>query len=119
MEQLNAVEWRMKAMAILYRVTAAERRFSGSMRVNEVTVLAAADELEAAPRDAVVWLEAHPCPDQRLGAHLAGMLETCTEVARTAQRAIVGHTGDTAAVMARLNELLTVIDLRWESLDAW
>lgn len=119
MEQLNAVEWRMKAMAVLYRVTAAERRFSASMRVNEVTVLAAADELEAATRDAGVWLEAHPCPDEDLGVHLIGMLDTCTEVACTAQRAIIGHTGDTAAVMARLNELLTVIDLRWESLDAW
>jgi len=119
MEQLNAVEWRMKAMAVLYRVTAAERRFSVSMRVNEVTVLAAADELEAATRDAVVWLEANPCPDGRLGVHLGGMLDTCREVARAAQRAIIGHRGDTAAVMARLNEALTVIDLRWEALDAW
>ena len=57
MEQLDAVEWRMKAMAVLYRVTAAERRFTASMRVNEITVLAASDELEAAIRDAGVWLE--------------------------------------------------------------
>jgi hypothetical protein len=113
MEQLNAVEWRMKAMAVLYRVTAAERRFTASMRVNEITVLA------AATRDAGVWLEAHPCPDERMGAHLLGSLDTCTEVAQTAQRAIIGHAGDTAAVMARLNELLTVIDLRWESMDTW
>jgi serine/threonine protein phosphatase PrpC len=119
MEQLDAVEWRMKAMAVLYRVTAAERRFTASMRVNEITVLAAADELEASTRDAGAWLGAHPCPDERLGAHLRGMLDTCSEVASTAQRAIIGHTGDTAAVMSRLNELLTVIDLRWESLDAW
>ena len=34
-------------MTILHRVTAAERRLSASIRVNKITMLAAADELQA------------------------------------------------------------------------
>lgn len=103
----------------MQRVTAAERRFSASIRVNTTTMLAAADELEAATRDASVWIKANPCPKAKLGAHVAWMLNTCTEVALTAQRAISGPFADVEAALGRLTDLLAVIDFHSETLDAW
>ncbi len=119
MDELTEVEWRLKAMTVLYRVTAAERRFSASLRLNEVTILAAADELEAATRDALAWISSNQCPDARLGAHISGMLGTCAEVAATAEHAIAENPGDTAAVLGRLGDLMRVIDIDWEACDPW
>jgi hypothetical protein len=44
-------QWRVDAMTIPPRETVAERRLSGSIRVDEVTMLAAADELQPATMD--------------------------------------------------------------------
>jgi hypothetical protein len=118
-EEPPADGWRMKAMTALQRVTAAEKRFSASIRINEVTMLAAADELEAATRDARVWLEANRCPDSKLGAHIDWMLSTCTEVALTAQRAVSGPFADSNDVMERLADLLTVVEFHSQTLDSW
>ncbi len=98
---------------------AAERRFSASVSVNEITMLAAADELEAATKDASVWMAANPCPNMKLGAHVAWMLSTCTEVALTAQRAVTGPFADVEGVMGRLGDLLAVIDFHSDTLDTW
>ena len=106
-------------MTVLHRVTAAERRFSASVHVNKITMLAAADELEAATGDARAWVLANPCPNTKLGAHIAWLLGTCTEVTLTAQRAVAGPFADTEAVMCRLGDLLAVIDFHSETLDAW
>jgi len=114
-----ADEWRDKAMTALQRVTAAERRFSGALHVNEITTLAAADELEAATRDARVWVKANPCPDLKLGTHVTWMLNTCAEVALSTQRAISDPDVDTDAVMGRIGTLLAVIDFHSQTLDAW
>jgi len=115
----NAYRWRIQATTVLHRVTAAERRFSASVHVNKITMLAAADELEAATGDARAWVVANPCPNMKLGAHIAWLLGTCTEVALTAQRAVAGPFADTEAVMGRLGDLLAVIDFHSETLDAW
>ena len=114
-----ADEWRDRAMTILQRVTAAEQRFSAALHVNEVTTLAAADELEAATRDARVWVKANPCPDLKLGTHVTWMLNTCAEVALTTQRAITDPHLDAEAVMGRIGTLLAVIDFHSQTLDAW
>ncbi len=114
-----ADEWRDQAMAVLQRVTAAEQRFSGALHLNEVTTLAAADELEAATRDARVWVKAHPCPDLKLGTHVTWMLNTCAEVALSTQRAIIDPSLDSRAVMDRIGTLLAVIDFHSQTLDAW
>ena len=106
-------------MAVLQRVTAAERRFSASISVNKITMLAAADELDAATRDATAWLKRHPCPNAKLGAHVAGMLDTCTEVALVAQRAVSGPFSGGQGVMARLRDLLAIIDFHSAILTAW
>ncbi len=118
-EELPADVWRMKAMSTLQRVTAAERRFAASIRINEITMLAAADELEAATKDARVWLSGNRCPDPKLGAHLDWMLSTCTEVALTAQRAVTGPFASTIDVMERLADLLTVVEFHSQTLDTW
>ena len=111
--------WRISAMVVLQRVTAAERRFSASISVNKITMLAAADELDAATRDATAWLKAHPCPNANLGAHVVGMLDTCTEVALVAQRAVSGPFAGGQGVMARLRDLLAIIDFHSAILAAW
>ena len=63
----TAQHWLMKATGVLGRVTGAESRFSASMNVNDVTMLAAADELEVATREAMVWTSANACPDLEVG----------------------------------------------------
>jgi hypothetical protein len=115
----SASLWRFRAKAALKRVMAAERRFSASISLSKVTMLAAADELDAATRDAKVWLQANPCPDAELGMHVAGMLSTCTEVALVAQRAVTGPFVGSEGVMVRLRDLLTVINFHSTVLDAW
>ena len=116
----TAQQWRLSAMAELQRVTTAERRFSASITLNnEIAMLAAADELQAATRDATVWRMANPCPDSKLGTHVAWMLTTCMEVAITAQRALTDSRVDTESAMGRLGLLLAVIDFHSQTLDAW
>jgi hypothetical protein len=115
----TAQQWRTKATVELDRVTVVGRRFSASTSVNEATMLAAADELQLATRDATAWLVANPCPDAKLGTHVAWMLKTCAEIALTAQRAVIDPSSDTEAVMGRLGHLLAVIDFHSEMLDAW
>ena len=80
----DSLQWRIDAMTILHRVTAAERRLSASIRVNKITMLAAADELQAATMDATTWLTANPCPEARLRAQVAWVLTSCAEAALTA-----------------------------------
>ena len=112
-------QWRFRARTVLRRVIAAERRFSASISVNKITMLAAADELDAATKDATVWLTANPCPEEELGVHVAEMLNTCNEVALVAQRAVAGPFAGSEGVMARLRDLLTVINFHSAVLDAW
>jgi hypothetical protein len=115
----TTAQWRTKATIELDPVTAASRRFLASVSVNEATMLAAVDELQAATRDAAAWLVANPCPDPKLGTHVPWMLNTCAEIALTAQRAVLDPGSDTEAVMGRLAHLLAVIDLHSQMLDAW
>jgi len=111
--------WFIRATTVLGRVTCAEHRFTASMRVNDVTMLAAADELEVATREAMVWTSANACPDLEIGGRVSLMLRTCAEVALTAQRAITDPAAETDAVIGRLGDLLAIIDFHWQTLDAW
>jgi hypothetical protein len=105
-------------MTVLNQVTAAEGRFCRSTSVNKITMLAAADELQAATTHATVWLTANPCPDDDLRERVAWMLNTCAEVAFTAQRAVTDPAANTKAVMDRLRYLLTIFDFESDSLGA-
>jgi len=116
--ETDTLQWRSEAMIILDRVTTAERRFCRSTSVNKITMLAAADELQAATTDASVWLTANPCPDVKLRERVAWMLNTCAEVAFTAQRAVTDPAANTKTVMDRLRYLLTIFDFDSSDLDA-
>ncbi|MGO8824028.1 MAG: hypothetical protein ACLQU9_02160 [Acidimicrobiales bacterium] len=113
------VLWRYSATAVLRRVTSAEGRFSMALNVNEVAILAAADELAAATRDANAWLAANACPDLALASRVTLMLNTCAEAALTAQRAITGRALDSEEVFGRLGGLVAIIDFTAQMLDAW
>jgi antirestriction protein ArdC len=110
--------WLIKATPFLQRVAGAESRFSASMMVNEVTMLAAADELQVATWDATLWMAVNACPDVEFGRRVALMLNTYAEVALTAQRAITDPAADTDAVIGRLRHLLAVIDFQSQTLGA-
>ncbi len=109
--------WLIKATTVLQRVAGAQSRFSGSMRLNEIAMLAAADELEAATREATAWMVGNLCPDLELGGRVALMMNTCTEVALTAQRAIAGPYADLDAAIGCLGDLLAIIDFQLQTLD--
>jgi hypothetical protein len=111
----NTLQWRFEAMTVLDRVTTAERRFSASTSVNKITMLAAADEMQAATTDATEWLTGNPCPDVRLREYVSWMLNTCAEVARAAQRAVTDPEVNTRAATDRLRYLLTVFDFDSET----
>jgi len=113
------VLWRYNATAVLRRVTSAESRFSMALNLNEVAILAAADELSVATRDANTWLAANACPDSALGSRVTLLLDTCAEVAVTAEGAVTGHIGDSEAAFGRLGGLLAIIDFTSQTLDAW
>ena len=94
--------WLLRATGVLHRVTQSEHRFSASITVNKSTMLAAADELQAATRDAMAWVTANSCPDPNLGDHIARMLSACAEVALSAQRAATEPFGETDEAMGRV-----------------
>ena len=66
-KERTAEHWLIRATPVLQRMAGAESRFSVSMRLSEVAMLAAADELEAATREATWWMAANACPDLELG----------------------------------------------------
>ena len=109
--------WRAQAKDVLQRVNAAEDRLLASIALNQATMLAAADELQAATTDATTWLSAHPCPDQDLAGHVAHLLEACAEVVRTTQLATTEPWADTKLAMVRLGRLLGVIDYHSHALN--
>ena len=118
-QEQDTQQWLLKAAADLRRVTNAEARFSAAMSMNHVTMLAAADELDAATREAKAWTAGNPCPDQELGGRVGLMLSTCAEVAFTAERALTDSRVDIEAVFGRLGDLLAIIDFHSETLKAW
>ena len=118
-QEEDTQQWLLKAAADLRRVTNAETRFSAAMSMNHVTMLAAADELEAATREAMTWMRGNPCPDREVGGRVGLMLSTCAEVAATAERALTSSCVDIEAVFGRLGDLLAIIDFHSETLKAW
>jgi hypothetical protein len=117
--ELDAQQWRNAAARTLERVTVAERRFTVSLGASDITLLAAADELHAATKDANTWLVANPSPDERLRSHVVWSLNTLTEVALKAQRAVNDPSVDREIVVGRLRYLLTIFDFHSERLDTW
>ena len=119
MENPNVKHWLAEAAPFLRRVSSAETRFMAAIRLNPTTTLAAADELEAATMEAMVWMMDNHCPEARIDSRVALMLNTCAEVARTAKQVITHPSGDLDAVGDRLVDLLATIDFRAQARDAW
>jgi len=117
--EMTAPQWRIKATVALYPVTCAKNQLAASLRVNEVTMLAAADELAAATRDAKAWFADNACPDLVLETRVSWMLNTCAEVALTAKLVVTDSSADTAAAIDRLSDLLAIIDIYSQTLDDW
>ncbi len=103
----------------MYRVATAASRLSVSMRVNGTTMLAAADELRAATRDATTWFAANPCPDRMLGSFVAGILDTCAEMALAAQRIATEPDGDRSDTWRRLGRLLALVGAQSQTFGTW
>ena len=118
-EEPTTQSWLIKAAAALRRVANAKTRFSASMSVNRVTMLAAADELESATSEATRWMVGHPCPDAELDGCVALMLNTCAAVALTAQRALTHPSGNIEAAFGRLGDLLATFDFHSKAMGAW
>ncbi len=118
-QKTSVSRWRIRAIVVLQPVMTAQRRFSESMRVNKVTMLAAADELDAATKDGAAWLATNPCPNAKLEAHVSWLLNACTEVALAAQRSVTGPFAGTQVDPDRLRDLVTAIDFHSETFDAW
>src|ERR1700744_1006366 len=104
-QEEDTQQWLLKAAADVRRGTNAEARFSAAMSMNHVTMLAAADELEARARGAVTWGRGNPGPDREVGGRVGLMLSTCAEVAFTAERALTDSRVDIEAVFGRLGDL--------------
>lgn len=115
----TTAEWRTRGSEVLGFVVAAERRLSVSLRLNDVTMLAAADELSAATRVATAWLGANPCPDTGLGLQIARMLNNCGEVALTAQWVATDPLSNTEAARSRRRNLAAVVSVDARTLEAW
>jgi hypothetical protein len=90
-----------------------------SLNLNEVAILAAADELAAATRDAKSWTAVNTCPDLALESRVELLLDTCAEAADTAEQAITVPNTDPKEVFGRLGSLLAIIDFTSQTLDAW
>jgi hypothetical protein len=118
-DELTTKHWLMKATTVLQRVADADSRFSASIAVNKVSLLSAADELQVATWDATLWTAMHACPDVELGERVSLMLNTYAEVAITAQRAMTDPSSDTESTLARVGDLLAVVDVQSQTLDAW
>jgi hypothetical protein len=119
MDTETTAEWRARGREVLRFVRSSERRLSASLRLNDVTILAAADELGAATKVALAWLAANPCPDSKLGQQVARMLSNCAEVALTAQRLATEPDSNHTATNNRMGNLAAVISVDTPMLEAW
>lgn len=115
----TAQHWLLRSSAVFARVTSAQSRFSASLGMHGAPILAAADELEVATRDARAWMRANLCPDRDLASQAKLMLNTCAEVAHFAERAIIDGSIEPRTILGRLSGLLAVINVQARELDDW
>ena len=118
-EAPSELQWRIRAMTELNRAREAESRLSCVLGHSSMGVLAAADEVQAAAREATVWLTANPCPVSALGAYVARILNTYAELALYAQRSATDPSANLEEVRSHLRDLLAVIVFYSQTLDDW
>ena len=118
MDTEPTAQWCIEARIVLQPVTSAKRRLSASLNVNEFAMAVAADELEAAAREATAWMAANECPDLSLGTRVVWMLNTCAEAALTA-RCAAESSATSEPVVDGVGDLLAVIDIYSQTLEDW
>ena len=94
----------------------AERRLSGSLRLNDVTVLAAADGLSQRTRSQLPGWRPTRALTPDLDCRWQRMLNNCAVVAPTAQRVETDPQSDTETVRSRIENVAAVIRVyvrRW------
>jgi sensor domain CHASE-containing protein len=111
-------QWRYKSVAVFERVPGAKSQLSPSLKMKVATMLAAADELGAAPGMRRHGWRRTSARILVLGTRVAWMLKTCAEVAPDAQLAIAEPFADTEAVIGRLGILRAIIDLYSQTMNA-
>jgi hypothetical protein len=113
-------QWRSRALLEMNRMRGACRRYSEAITLRDRSAkLTAANELEAATKDADAWLSAHPCSDAKLEAHFEGMLNTSALVALIAQRTVTDPPANIGIPMGRVGRLLAEIEIDGYVLEGW
>jgi hypothetical protein len=110
------VDWLAQAGPVLRPVLVSGRRVAESLSRNTVALLAAADELEAATRQATRWVARVICPDMRLEGEVATILNTCARMVEIAHEAIPGSTPDIGFAVDRIRDLVDIVDYHSETL---
>jgi hypothetical protein len=96
--------WRLMVTPGLSRVSSAQRRFAVSLGHSKAALLAAADELDAAARDATTWLTTHTCPDSNVGDEVAGFVKHVRRGRRTSRWSVASPLADTHESLRSLAE---------------
>lgn len=115
----TAMQWYAKAMGDLERVRTAESRLASSMGGGGAAVTAAADELQAATRDAIAWLADNPNPDRSLADKVARFIKAYAALQRVAQETAAYPDLEPGEARTRLRDLISVVDYQSQKLHAW
>ena len=113
------MQWHARALADVERVRTAESRLDRALGAGETAVLAAADEVEVATRDAIVWLASNPVADPALAARVQRMGKAYAALERAAQELAAYPALEPVEARARLRDLISVVDFQSEKLSPW
>lgn len=113
------MQWHARALADVERVRTAESRLDRALGSGETAVLAAADEVEVATRDAMVWLASNPMADPALAARVQRMGRAYAALERAAHELAAYPALEPVEARARLRDLISVVDLQSEKLSPW
>jgi len=113
------MQWRSQVMGDLERVRTAESRLASSMGGGRAAVLAAAEELGVATREAMMWLAENPRRDPSLSAKVARVLKAYTALERAAHEIAAYPDLEPQQARNRLRDLISVVDFQSQKLNAW
>jgi len=113
------MQWHARALADVERVRTAESRLVGALGAGETAVLAAADEVEVATRDAMAWLRSNPMADPALAARVRRMEKAYAALERAAHELAAYPGLEPIEARGRLRDLISVVDFQSEKLSPW
>jgi hypothetical protein len=113
------MQWHSRALADVERVRTAESRLVSALGAGETAVVAAADEVEVATRDAMAWLVDNPVSDSVLAARVARMVKAYAALEGAAREMALYPRLEPREARARLSGLISVVDHQSEKLNPW